>query len=148
MNEPDETGPRFHPHDDYTRHDIPAYRPGSDGHLPVPVSQPDDLYGWGNWHGPQGLHAHTMPRRYPQRPSVLPKQPGIALLLSLLLPGVGSIYAGKAAKGVWILVAYLFAWLTAIILIGFVLAPAVWIFAMVAGYQDATKWNARFGIRS
>jgi TM2 domain-containing membrane protein YozV len=122
--------------------------PDNTGFLPVVRGQQDDLYGWGNWQGPQWLHAHTMPRRYPARPSVLPKQPGIALLLSLLLPGIGSIYAGKTAKGVWIMVAYLIAWLTAIILIGFGLAPAVWIFAMVAAYRDAVAFNARHGIIS
>ena len=90
------------------------------------------------------------PQPYGQPPAmaIVPKSPGVALLLSLLIPGVGSIYAGNVALGVIILVASLIADVLCLVVIGFVLAPAVWIWGMIAAYLDAQRWNRERGIIS
>ena len=40
-----------------------------------------------------------------------PKSPGIALLLSLLIPGVGQMYNGHVAKGILMLIGSIVLWL-------------------------------------
>ena len=127
--------------DDYTRHDLPA----------VPDLE-DDGYGWGNH---PGRHHRTVARHtapYPMHPGyqgvIAPKSPGIALLLSALFPGVGSMYAGKVGKGVALLAGYIVGWLLTGILVGFVVVPLMWVWAMVASYNDAVAWNAKHGIKS
>jgi TM2 domain-containing membrane protein YozV len=65
------------------------------------------------------------------------KSPGIALLLSLLICGVGQMYNGQVAKGVLMLLGSLLAWL---ILLGWV----IWIWSMVDAYQTAKQMNLRY----
>lgn len=118
----------------------PAYNPGQI--QPYDPFTHDPHAPYGQRHTPQ--HAPSYPRTYqPVTVAAIPglKSPALAVVFSFFLPGVGSIYAGKAAKGTWTLVAYLFAWLSCLLLIGFILAPAVWIFGMVAGANDVTKHN-------
>jgi len=79
-------------------------------------------------------------------PQVAPKNPGISLLASFFIPGLGTLINGNAGLGIAIFVAYCFAWLTTMILIGFLLLPAVWIWGMIDAYQGAKKWNTAHGI--
>lgn len=79
---------------------------------------------------------------------VVPKSPAVAVALSFLIPGLGSMTSGEAGMGVFILVCYVFAWASALFLIGFILAPAVWIWGMVAAHGAARRWNYRHGILS
>jgi TM2 domain-containing membrane protein YozV len=83
---------------------------------------------------------------YPQQ--VAPKSPGLSLLASFFIPGLGTLINGNAGLGIAIFVAYRFAWLTTMILIGFLLLPAVWIWGMIDAYQGAQKWNTAHGILS
>lgn len=63
------------------------------------------------------------------------KEPAVALLLSLFMPGVGQIYNGEAGKGIaflfifWILVWFLF------------IGVGIWIWAMADAYQTAKNIN-------
>jgi len=79
---------------------------------------------------------------------VAPKNPGIALLVSFFIPGLGSMMNGQVGKGVGILVGYIVSWFLTIILIGFVGLVAFWVWGMVDAYQGAKSWNARHGIVS
>ena len=47
-----------------------------------------------------------------------------------------------------ILVASLIADVLCLVVVGFVLAPAVWIWGMIAAYLDAQRWNRERGIIS
>jgi TM2 domain-containing membrane protein YozV len=88
---------------------------------------------------------------YPQQygyTQVAPKNPGLSLLASFFIPGLGTLINGNAGLGIAIFVAYCFAWLTTMILIGFVLLPAVWVWGMIDAYQGAKKWNTAHGIIS
>jgi TM2 domain-containing membrane protein YozV len=79
---------------------------------------------------------------------VVPKNAGIALLISFFIPGVGSLYAGKTSTGVIILVGYIVSWLLTLIIIGFVGVFAFWVWGMVDAYQAAQARNRARGIVS
>jgi TM2 domain-containing membrane protein YozV len=82
------------------------------------------------------------------QPIVAPKNPGLCLLVSFFIPGLGSIVAGNTNRGVLILVLSIISGILSIILIGIPFAIGIWIWGMVDAYQSAQKWNAADGIIS
>ena len=89
-----------------------AYLPppqSSGGYPPAPYQQPY----------PAGGYAPPM--------QIVPKNAGVALLISFFLPGVGSMYAGKTTTGVIILIGYIISWILTIIIIGFVGVFGFWL---------------------
>jgi TM2 domain-containing membrane protein YozV len=79
---------------------------------------------------------------------VAPKSPGVALLASFFVPGLGSMINGEVGKGVGILIGYFFAVILSFLLIGIPFAIGLWIWGMVDAYTGAQSWNARHGIYS
>lgn len=79
---------------------------------------------------------------------VSPKSPGLALLGSFFVPGLGQLINGEAAKGIVIFGLWCMALLLIFVLVGFFIAPAVWLWGMVDAYTSAQRWNARYGILS
>jgi TM2 domain-containing membrane protein YozV len=79
---------------------------------------------------------------------VVPKNAGVALLISFFLPGVGSMYAGKTTAGVIILIGYIISWVLTVVLIGFVGVFVFWIWGMINSYHGAQEWNRARGIES
>ncbi len=69
-----------------------------------------------------------------------PKSPGIALLLSLLICGIGQMYNGQVAKGFLMLIGSALLWL---VLLGWV----IWIWSMIDAYQTAKGINLRWSRR-
>lgn len=63
------------------------------------------------------------------------RNPLIAAVLSAAVPGLGHIYARDIDMGLFFGVAFLLAVLSLTVLIGFVLVPAIWIYAI----YDAAK---------
>jgi len=88
-------------------------------------------------HG-QEMHAMT----------VAPKSPAGSVLLSVFIPGLGSMVNGNAGVGVAILVLNIIGWMLAILLIGIPLAIGTWIWGLVDAYQSAQRWNRAHGIIS
>src|ERR1700733_4637470 len=81
---------------------------------------------------PVAPYQQPYPQGYPAGgPQVVPKNPGIALLISFFLPGVGSLYAGKVTTGVVIIACYIVSWILTIILIGFVGVFGFWVWGMI-----------------
>lgn len=71
------------------------------------------------------------------------KSPGLAAVLSLVVPGVGQIYNGHLVKGLLLVfLALPIAWLSLGILIGFVLVPVLYIWATIDAYRTAERINA------
>ena len=101
---------------------------------PMPQAQP--------WQ-PMPAHGQGMPQ-----PVVAPKNPAVCLVLSLLIPGLGSIVADNTGTGVLILVLYIVAAILSIFLIGIPFAIGIWIWGMIDAYKSAQKWNAAHGIIS
>jgi TM2 domain-containing membrane protein YozV len=91
------------------------------------------------------------PAPYPHHPpgyQVAPKNPGLSLLASFFIPGLGSMVNGEVGKGIGILVGYLVSAVLVLLVIGIVGMLGFWIWGMVDAYQGAQKWNARHGIIS
>lgn len=97
-------------------------------------------------HGGQWPYQPGSP--YPVRQVVAPRSMPLAVLASFVIPGLGSIINGKVGKGLLILGCYFVACISCLILIGFVLAPAVWIWGMIAAANDVRAWNRQHGIIS
>jgi TM2 domain-containing membrane protein YozV len=79
---------------------------------------------------------------------VAPKSPGIAVLASFLLPGLGSMISGRAGRGWLILGLYVLSWILTIVVIGLLGVVGCWIWGMIQGYNDAVAWNRDHGIVS
>jgi TM2 domain-containing membrane protein YozV len=109
-----------------------AYQPPQtpNGYQPAPYQQPYPAGG------------------YQQPTQIVPKNAGVALLISFFLPGVGSLYAGKTTTGVIILIGYIISWILTIVLIGFVGVFGFWLWGMIDSYQAAQSWNRARGIES
>ena len=66
-----------------------------------------------------------------------PKSPGVALLLSLLICGVGQMYNGQVGKGILMLIGCILLWLA---FLGWI----IWIWSMIDAYQTAKGMNLRY----
>lgn len=72
------------------------------------------------------------------RAQVSQKSMGIAILLSLFIPGAGQMYTEKVARGLIVLV------LSAVFLITYILAIVslvLWIYSLVDSYNLVKSWN-------
>jgi len=74
------------------------------------------------------------------------KSPGVAVVLSFFMAGLGQIYNGQIGKGVAFMVAYFCSLLLMWVLIGFIIAPILWIWSMVDAYKTAEWINAQSGV--
>ena len=79
---------------------------------------------------------------------VTPKSPGLSMLASFFIPGLGSIINGDVARGLGIMIGYFVSCLLVIIFIGILGVVGFWVWGMVDAYQGARLWNARHGIVS
>jgi len=79
---------------------------------------------------------------------VLPKNPLLYVLASVLIPGLGSILAGNAGVGALILACYLVSAVGSLFLIGIPFVIACWIWALVNAHSSAVTWNRNHGIAS
>lgn len=84
----------------------------------------------------------------PYAPVVAPKNPGLGLVASFFIPGLGSLLVGRIGWGIGIFIAYAIAWISITVLVGFVLVPMVWAWGMFDAYLGAKSWNKRHGIIS
>jgi len=100
---------------------------------------------------PPGYYAqppgYPPPAAYPA-PMVAPKSPGVAVLASFFLPGLGSMISGNGGIGALILILYVVSWVLTLIFIGFIGVFAFWVWGMVQAHSDAVAWNRRYGIIS
>jgi TM2 domain-containing membrane protein YozV len=80
--------------------------------------------------------------------AVAPRNPVLYLILSFLLPGLGTMVLGNVGKGVGILGLYIAGIVLSIFLIGIPLAIGAWVWGMVDAYQSAQHWNQAHGIIS
>jgi TM2 domain-containing membrane protein YozV len=110
----------------------------------LPVQQAPQ---YGNYPVPhQPVYPQQYGVGYPQQ--VAPKSPGLALLASFFIPGLGSLINGNVGLGIAIFAAYCIAWVLTVVFIGIILLPAIWVWGMIDAYQGAKKWNAAHGIIS
>ena len=74
------------------------------------------------------------------------KNPGLSLLASFFVPGLGSIINGDVARGLGIMIGYFVSCLLVIIFIGIFGVFGFWLYGLVDAYQGARLWNDRHGI--
>jgi TM2 domain-containing membrane protein YozV len=96
---------------------------------------------------PPAQYPQQYPQPYPQM-MVAPKSPGVAVLASFFIPGLGSMISGRGGRGALILCLYVLSWLLTVALVGFVGVFCCWIWGMVQGHADAVAWNRSHGIIS
>lgn len=63
--------------------------------------------------------------------------PFVAALLSAIFPGLGQIYNRELERGLVLVVATIFAAFSTLVFVGFILFPAVWLFAIYDAYTRA-----------
>jgi TM2 domain-containing membrane protein YozV len=80
--------------------------------------------------------------------TVAPKSPAVSVLLSVFIPGLGSMVNGNVGVGVAILMLNIVGWILALALIGIPLAIGTWIWGLVDAHQSAQRWNREHGIIS
>ena len=123
-----------------------SHRPApSEGFWPQP--QPHSAVPAGFYQRPPGAPPVGGPFATPYG-YVAPKNPGLSLLASFFVPGLGSIINGDVARGIVIMVGYLVSWLLVILVVGLFGVFGFWVWGLVDAYQGARLWNARHGIVS
>lgn len=73
-----------------------------------------------------------------------PKNPTLAAILSLLIPGVGQIYNGEVGKGILIIVVQIVNVMLMAIIIGFFTSLAVLVWAIYDAYKTAERINLQY----
>ena len=93
-------------------------------------------------YGQQGL---PVPYGYapPPMPTASPKSPGVAVILSILIPGLGHLYSGNPLSAVFWFVSAVVSTVLISVLIGFILLPLVWIGAAIHAYISTANFNSR-----
>ena len=114
------------------------------------IRPPAERYGQQYASGQQAVEWTPLPiQGYEMQPvMVAPKSPGGSVLLSIFIPGLGSMVNDNAGVGVTILILNIIGWILAIVLIGIPLALGTWIWGLVDAYQSAQRWNRAHGIVS
>jgi hypothetical protein len=108
-----------------------------------PYSQQPQPYGQQPYGQPYGL-----PVQYGSHaaltPTAPPKSPGVAVLLSFLITGLGHLYSGNPLFAVmWFALAAVFWLLGFFLFFGFFFLPLVWIGACVHAYISTQNFNHR-----
>lgn len=70
------------------------------------------------------------------------KSPGLAAVLSFLIVGLGQIYNGQIAKGLFLLLGAIISGVLMLILIGFIFWIVIWLYAIYDAYDTAKKINS------
>lgn len=81
-------------------------------------------------------------------PIVHPKNPGLALVASFFITGLGQLMNGEGGKGVAMFFLQVVNVMLMFVLIGFITWPIVWIWSMADAYMSAKAWNMRHGVIS
>lgn len=80
------------------------------------------------------------------------KNPALHLIVSIFLPGVGSMMSDRVGIGVAILLLYILAIVLDVTVVGAIvgipLGVGVWIWGLVDAYKGAQNWNRSHGIVS
>lgn len=115
-------------------------RPGPSENVTPPPLPPRHYAPAGYDPPPQDGHYPVQPQRRAR------KEPGLALLASFFLPGLGQMVNGEVTKGAMFMLGYFVSAVLLLVLIGFLLMPVLWIASMVDAYSSAKNWNIRYGL--
>lgn len=138
--------PQYGPQPPYGQQSSGQPQYGLPQYGPLPQYAPPQ-YGVGPSGSPYGQQ--VQPIRPPfggVQPQAGRKEPAVSLLVSFIVPGVGSMMNGETGKGVGILIGYV-----ACVLLSWLILPAggafaLWIWGMVDAYQGAQRYNIAHGL--
>ena len=137
-----------YPQAGYQQQGYPQPQPGyPQPGYPQPNVQPQPGYPQPGY-PPAGFAQPGYPQGPYGAPMVAPKSPGVAVLASFFVPGLGSMISGNGGIGALILCLYVVSWILTIVLIGFLGVFGFWIWGMIQAHSDAVAWNSRHGIIS
>jgi TM2 domain-containing membrane protein YozV len=105
--------------------------------------QPPAPYGQQSYY-PQPPAPYGQP--YYPMPTASPKSPGVAAILSFLIPGLGHLYSGNPLAALLWFVAAVVAWATVAIVIGFAFVPLVYLGAIIHAYVSTANFNRRHNV--
>ena len=74
------------------------------------------------------------------------KDPVLAAILSFLIIGLGQIYLGLTKKGIILFIAAMISGALIFLLIGFLLWPLVWVYAIYDAYKSAQKMQSGMAV--
>ena len=107
------------------------------GYAPPAPSYPQPYQGYPQYGQPQ------------YAPPIAPKSTAAGLILGLLWPGVGCMYAGRVGIGILLMGIWLISIPLVFVLgLGFITGFCVWVASAVLGYTMTRDWNAKHGIVS
>ena len=69
----------------------------------------------------------------------------LAALLSIIIPGLGQVYAGDLLRGYALLAGLGISFCLMALIIGLITFPSIWIFAVVDAYKMVQKQNDKIG---
>lgn len=95
--------------------------------------------------GQAPLHAQAPT---PQQMTVAPKNPGLALVASFFVTGLGQLLNGQAGKGILMFALQIVNVILMFVIIGFFTGFAVWVWSVADAYLSAQKWNREHGVIS
>jgi TM2 domain-containing membrane protein YozV len=73
------------------------------------------------------------------------KSPGLAAVLSFFVPGLGQVYNGQIAKGLFLVFLGFLSFLLMAVVVGYLLYLPLWVYAIYDGYRMAERINADRG---
>jgi TM2 domain-containing membrane protein YozV len=82
------------------------------------------------------------------RVQVAPKNPALAVVLSIFIPGLGSMVSGNGGIGALILCLNILGWTLSFFLVGVPLVIGSWIWGLVNAHSSAVRWNRQHGVIS
>jgi len=129
---------------------LPYGQPGAGQVQPYgPPGAGQGQYNYQQYAQPQpGAYPPVPYQGYQPQPMIMPKNPGISVLLSFFIPGLGSMLNDRVGVGVAILVTYIVGVFLLLFIIGGFVMLGAWIWGMVDAYQSAVAWNRARGIAS
>jgi TM2 domain-containing membrane protein YozV len=118
----------------------PPPAPYEQGHV-APQARPPVDPGWHAAQQMQQMAVHAS--NAAMAVSLNRKSAGAAAVLSILFTGAGQWYCGRIGRGFAFLGAAVVSWVLAWVLIGFLLLPIVWIWALIDAISLANQHNQR-----
>ncbi|MEC0228868.1 sugar ABC transporter permease [Paenibacillus alba] len=67
------------------------------------------------------------------------KKPWLAVVLSIIYPGIGHLYLGHVRKGVILIILEFISILLASVIIGLIIYPIIWIYGIANAYHLSTR---------
>ena len=83
---------------------------------------------------------------YQPIPTAPPKSPGVAAILSIIVPGLGHLYSGNPGAAAFWFISGAVSALLIMLIVGIFLLPVVWVGAAIHAYVSTANYNQRHNV--